>query len=61
MSKVCINCGRDMSRLDKSIKLYFAESHLCRNCCQEASDMLDYIKIADTQFGFKPIEEKFNI
>ena len=60
MSKVCINCGRDMSRLDKSIKLIFAESHLCRNCQDEASEMLDYLNIADTQFGFKPIEEKFN-
>ena len=60
MSKVCINCGREMSRLDKSIKLVFAETHLCRNCDDEASDMLDYLTIADTQFGFKPIEEKFN-
>ena len=60
MSKVCINCGREMSRLDKSIKLVFAESHICRNCCDEAEDMLHYLNIADTQFGFKPIEEKFN-
>ncbi len=60
MSKVCINCGREMSRLDKSIKLVFSESHLCRDCFDEATDMLDYLKIADTQFGFKPIEEKFN-
>ena len=49
-----------MSRLDKSIKLVFAESHLCRNCSEEAEDMLNYLNVADTQFGFKPIEEKFN-
>ena len=60
MSKVCINCGREMSRLDKSIKLVFAESHLCRNCSEEAEDMLHYLNVADTQFGFKPIDEKFN-
>jgi len=60
MSKVCINCGKEMSRLDKSIKLRFSESHLCRNCSEEAEDMLDFVKNADTQFGFRPIEEKFN-
>ena len=49
-----------MSRLDKSIKLVFAESHLCRNCSEEAEDMLHYLNVADTQFGFKPIDEKFN-
>ena len=60
MSKVCINCGREMSMLDKSIKLNFAEAHICRNCSEEAEDMLDFIKNSDLQFGIKTVEEKFH-